>query len=193
MKECIFYYYVVAQIDFICDKNNIGEEYSILNSRVQKIFETKFGKGIQPGKYTTLSGIPARKEYFIWNAEHVKFIENNYKIKDFNKNMSHMFEADQEKVVLKLSGNIVYKADSHKNDALRCLSEIGNTYFLYMYAETKELKDFKSYYNRFKNQISINESDPRLNNLFRIHSQIKEEVKEFQDFYNIKVFYGVKI
>jgi len=194
MKECIFYYFIVAQVDFICDKSNIAEEYSLLNNRVQKIFEAKFGKGIQPGKYTVLSGIPARKEYFIWNAEHVKFLEKNYGIKDFNKNMSHTFEVDQEKVVLKLGGNnIVYNTDIHKNDALRCLSEVGNTYFLYMYSETKELKEFKSYYNRFKNQVSINESDPRLNYLFRIHSQIKEETNEFREFYNIKSFYGVKI
>lgn len=194
MKQCTFYYFIVAQIDFICDKNNILQEYSILDNRVQKIFQTKSYKENLLSNTLTLSKIYSKKEYFIWNEEYIKFLEKTYKIKNFNRSISDLFEVDQEKVVFKLKkSNIIYNADVHKNDALKYLSEIGNTYFIYKYTETKELKEFKSYYNRFKHRISINESDPRLNYLFRMHFLIKNEIYEFQDFYNIKSFYGVII
>ena len=157
-----FYYFIVAQIDLISNIENITENYEIINNKIRSIFP--------------------RENFYIWNNEHIKHLENYYNINDvnlFTYCRINNYEVSQKGVLLK-GGEFLYLPQPHKNDVLRSLTEIGNTYFIYSY---EKIIDFKLYY-------SINELDPRLNSLFRKPVSIKEKLGKIQEVYNVKSFYG---
>lgn len=176
-KKCTFYYYAFAQIDLICTVDEISKKIRAL----EEDYYISFLHHSIDKKLNNMS----RNEIIIWNEEYYKKIMEEYKIEKLNVH----FDASQESLIFK---NIVYEAKNHENDALRFLSGIGRTYFLYIYEQSYYLSEFKQYYNKLKNTVSISNRDPRLNSLFRPFYSLAEKIKK-ENVYNLKTFYGVSV
>ena len=86
----------------------------------------------------------------------------------------------------------------HQDDALKFLLNIGRSYIIYYHAEQEDLSQYRNYYNKYKNIVSVKPEEEFWVNKLQKHRDMKYKINishawHKMEIYNVREYFGVKV